>query len=542
MITRPRTLVPASLTAILLACADSEAPTDSSKSISSLAISPVVNSLADPGAGGCTPTECTLREALAAVSAGGHITFSVSGTIFLARTSGGLTTTKNVTIDGPATAAGITVHGGGFNFSVLTVPAGRIVVMNRLKITRGGGDFGAGILNRGSLTLTRLRLTSNAADFEGGGIWNGGTLRVRDSTISGNEANDGAGIFNAAAGNFNVGTSTISGNHGLDGVGIENQGRLTLDRSTVSGNIAPGGSGAGLFNRTFGSGVAPALITNSTFSGNRGAAGGGIDVLGGHVTLQNSSVVGNAVESFGGGLSVTTGVLELRNSLVALNTLTDPSAVGPDIAYMGGTLTSRFSLIGTSAGHSLTDGVVGNIVGATAAEVNLGPLAANGGPTLTHALRAGSIAIDAAESVGCPTIDQRGVHRPMGGGCDMGSYEYNSVIAFDGFLPPILNRPSLNPLRPGTAVNLQFRLKGAQGLKVLAPKSPLSQPINCSSKIPTGPDVSTVSPSGTGLSYDAGKNVYTYPWLTRGQWKGSCRVFVLRLIDGTAYRAYFDFR
>jgi hypothetical protein len=139
-------------------------------------------------------------------------------------------------------------------------------------------------------------------------------------------------------------------------------------------------------------------------------------------------------------------------------------------------------------------------------------------------------------------VDQRAVHRPIGGGCDIGSYEYNSIIVFDGFLPPILNRPSLNPLRAGAAVNLQFRLRAAQGLKVLAPKSPLSQPINCSSKVPNGPDGSAASPSGTGLSYDANKKQYSYPWQTRAQWKGSCRVFVLRLVDGTAYRAYFDFR
>jgi len=49
-------------------------------------------------------------------------------------------------------------------------------------------------------------------------------------------------------------------------------------------------------------------------------------------------------------------------------------------------------------------------------------LADNGGPTLTHALLAGSPAIDAALGA-CPAIDQRGVVRPVGGGCDVGAVE-----------------------------------------------------------------------------------------------------------------------
>ena len=45
----------------------------------------------------------------------------------------------------------------------------------------------------------------------------------------------------------------------------------------------------------------------------------------------------------------------------------------------------------------------------------LGPLADNGGPTLTHLPGAGSPAIDAAGAGACPGTDQRGVIRPQGG-------------------------------------------------------------------------------------------------------------------------------
>ncbi|MEO8356409.1 MAG: choice-of-anchor Q domain-containing protein [Chloroflexota bacterium] len=54
----------------------------------------------------------------------------------------------------------------------------------------------------------------------------------------------------------------------------------------------------------------------------------------------------------------------------------------------------------------------------------LGVLADNGGPTLTHSLRAASRAIDAADDSVCSAIDQRGVARPNGAHCDSGSYGY----------------------------------------------------------------------------------------------------------------------
>jgi hypothetical protein len=54
----------------------------------------------------------------------------------------------------------------------------------------------------------------------------------------------------------------------------------------------------------------------------------------------------------------------------------------------------------------------------------VGPLAENGGPTLTHALLTGSPAIDAGDDAVCPATDQRGVSRPQGVACDIGAYEY----------------------------------------------------------------------------------------------------------------------
>ena len=58
----------------------------------------------------------------------------------------------------------------------------------------------------------------------------------------------------------------------------------------------------------------------------------------------------------------------------------------------------------------------------------LGPLAANGGPTLTHALLPGNTAIDTGDDDSCPATDQRGVVRPPRAACEIGAYEFEGNL------------------------------------------------------------------------------------------------------------------
>jgi len=73
----------------------------------------------------------------------------------------------------------------------------------------------------------------------------------------------------------------------------------------------------------------------------------------------------------------------------------------------------------------------------------LGPLAWNGGPTLTHAPQAGSPLVDTADLGNCPPTDQRGGARPVDGDgaggarCDKGAYEVLAVVA-RYFLPAVM--------------------------------------------------------------------------------------------------------
>lgn len=71
------------------------------------------------------------------------------------------------------------------------------------------------------------------------------------------------------------------------------------------------------------------------------------------------------------------------------------------------------------------------------------PLAFNGGPTQTHALKPDSIAVNTANPSTCTTTDQRGVTRDES--CDVGSYELSDsqMNRGDVFVIPLRNRKSV---------------------------------------------------------------------------------------------------
>ena len=240
--------------------------------------------------------------------------------------------------------------------------------------------------------------------FSGGGIYSTGTLTIANSTISGNtvglgsfllDRGEGGGII-IVDGLATVISSTVSGNsaNALGG-GIANAGSLTLTNVTVSGNSA-GANGGG--------------VANGFYLGPRAA----------ELTLTNVTISGNSASSGGGIYNYPTASVEMTNTMMV------NSAAGDGC----------FGAI-NSAGDNLEDGDTcglrgpGDIVNAVPL---LGPLADNGGPTQTHALLAGSPAVDAANNSGCPAADQRGVARPLDGdgdgsaACDSGAYEAEGLL------------------------------------------------------------------------------------------------------------------
>jgi hypothetical protein len=96
------------------------------------------------------------------------------------------------------------------------------------------------------------------------------------------------------------------------------------------------------------------------------------------------------------------------------------------------------------------------------ADPKLGPLADNGGPTLTYAPQAGSPAIDEVpkSAAPCSATDQRGVSRPQGAACDAGAYEIAPPTVSPATATVTTNAAtiagSVDPNQRATTVHLVF--------------------------------------------------------------------------------------
>ena len=284
----------------------------------------------------------------------------------------------------------------------------------------------------GDLTLKDLTLRGGCADGSGSSN-DGGALRVDGNLsltrvlVEQNSALDkSGGLDTSGAGSISIVDSSFRGNHGGGGAGAmgHGSGMMTIEGSTISGNTSGGQGGGGIGN--FGT----LILRDSTISGNSttGDGGGGVGNQG-TMQIEHSTIVGNSAAGvIGGGGIGNAGALEIKNSLVASN------GDGGDCVNVNG--------FGTFAatGHNFdTDGscaaLDADFTQVAPVDLDLGPLAANGGPTKTHALGAASLALEAATD--CTRIDgttpvdfdQRGVSRPQdgdgGGGplCDVGSFE-----------------------------------------------------------------------------------------------------------------------
>jgi CSLREA domain-containing protein len=281
-------------------------------------------------------------------------------------------------------------QGGGFYLFGLSVTA---YSLSNTTIADNKAGTGGGIwLNaKAATTLTRLNVLRNqATGGRGGGIrleQNGsGLVQVRESRISGNTASQGGGGMatqGSGAGDIRVEKTTIDGNNAAEGDGISNSylgDDLHIVNSTISGNglSSTAGNGGGLHTAN----ATSTTLANVTLNANAAGvifSGGNIYGIGG-ITAKNTIVANPGAGGNCGG--------------------TDPAPLGTNLDWLpGGGGTECF----TRSGDPM-----------------LGPLANNGGPTMTHSI-AGAMAIN--DGAGCEAIDQRGAPRSLGGACDLGAYE-----------------------------------------------------------------------------------------------------------------------
>jgi CSLREA domain-containing protein len=370
-------------------------------------------------------------------------------------------------------------HGGGiFNDGELTITDSRIANNRALGGEASLGE-GGGIRNDGQLTLKNSVITDNSTWDDndigmGGGLRNSGTALLEDCTISNNSTSisgEGGGVYNL--GELTLRNCTVTQNRALKGAGVANYGPTliidqsfltnnatyeesggeggalydkggptTITRSTIAqnfGDSAGGGivhssammmtiqastltgnrtnnAGGAIFNNAVGDTQALQIV-NTTIYSNAASVAGGIAIDGGPVSLLNSTVVGNRATGEGGGLGYAEGVT-LVNTILANNT----APVGADCSLPVTSL--GYNLIGDTNGCTITL-LPSDLIGAPGLAAFTDDGTAGGGHL---PLQADSRAIDAGDNSVCAAapvsgVDQLGVTRPQGAGCDIGAIE-----------------------------------------------------------------------------------------------------------------------
>jgi predicted outer membrane repeat protein len=310
------------------------------------------------------------------------------------------------------------IAGGGINTINGPLTIEDSIVSNNTCTNLGGGIF---INNPDATVKSSIKnstVSNNVALHSyGGGIGAAGDLTVSNSTFSNNTGQSGGGIGHNNFGGLRVANCTFSNNTairkdlpGEGGGGISNEGPLIVSYSTFSNNVSED-SGGGIL------GVNGAAITNCTFSGNSASHHGG-GVFGGEtMTVTNCTFSGNSATLGGGGIYNA-------YKFVVRNTILANSPVGGNCsASIYYPLVSQGHNL--SSDHSCADYFTGP------GDLNdtdplLGPLADNGGPTLTFAPLPGSPAIDSGDNSFALAIDQRGFPRIYNGTIDIGSVEVQS--------------------------------------------------------------------------------------------------------------------
>ena len=118
------------------------------------------------------------------------------------------------------------------------------------------------------------------------------------------------------------------------------------------------------------------------------------------------------------------------------------------------------------------------------------------------------------------------------------------IYDFQGFFGSVSNPPAVNRINTGSTVPFVFSLSGNKGLNIFPAGSPSSVEIDCDTASPIGESEPALpGGGGSGLSYSATTDRYTYRWQTQGDWAaGRCREFRMLLNDGTTHRALFRFK
>jgi hypothetical protein len=347
---------------------------------------------------------CSLRQLIAYENATGSNDTIVVPAGSYPLTGGELSLTRSMTIAGAgARTTSVTQQTTSSTSRVFAIrpdPASGLaptvtisgLAMSGGKSDRSNGFFGGNVLNLGILTLSEDSIENGMTSAgSGAGISNdGGTLTVTHSLVAFNgspQTNDSGGIQNVGNGNTPA--------------------ALTVIDSTIANNTSAQGGGIMSWSNAGNT----ARVVNSTITGNDGGArntvGGGLLAAdGGTISVENSIIAGNKVDTPNPGT---------------------PSNCGKSGSPAGTIKSLGYNLEGAAdCGFTAT----GDLQNTDPQFASTG-LQNNGGNTDTYALVFASRAVDhiPAGAADCGGTDQRDIARPQGTGCDVGAFEFTQTAA-----------------------------------------------------------------------------------------------------------------
>lgn len=270
--------------------------------------------------------------------------------------------------------------------------------MSSVVVTQNYAGDGGGFYNGGTTTAHLVSISGNRGYANGGGIYNDGNLTLTGSTVDGNGAEGGGGMFDTGTGTRTISSSTLSNNGGVGGGAYAGRSgvSITMTNTTISGNFA----------RDMGGG----LLTN-----------GQMTLI--HVTIADNIATSDAPNAGSGVMTFPSGSLSVEMKGVLLNENMVGLAAALTSADCGAVGGGPISV--TSSGYNLSQDTscgLGDTSDMESVDAQLLALADNGGPTMTHAIPATSMAVDNGGPLGVITVDQRGITRDSM--TDIGAYEY----------------------------------------------------------------------------------------------------------------------
>ena len=316
-------------------------------------------------------------------------------------------------------------------------------------VRSNGHGGGTASEDTSTLTLTRVGVTSNEASELPGGGGGGGVaeeapgvvVKIIDSTVSDNESQFAAGVWDDGTGRVEITRSSISDNHTVPeepaspviqsgGGVVEGAGTVVITDSVISGNTA-----------TYGAGVidegGTLTITNSTISGNRapavagntppatqfpysnGVGGGLLGYGGGAITITDTTLSGNSADLNGGAMAFqTAGAVppaQFVNSTIADNS----AGTAGGAARLDGSPALSFTNT-TIDGNTAPTGAALNICsGGPALPAGYCDAAGAGTITLRNSIVSGGSSANCARLVGA--ISSAGNSLDSGNSCGFGA-------------------------------------------------------------------------------------------------------------------------